>query len=195
MRVFNLLIVALLAVSTFGCSALKGMPEKQPTSEVQSVTVPSVDTDGFVLRYELRIDNPSDRSIPVNDVIFDLMMQGDKVLEDRIELSTNIPPGQSKIETFDVPVTWSNVLEAAENANLGDGKVTYAFDGKMLLPDTAFLDSTPIEFTSEIDLVEQVQEAISDVDLTELPELAELAKQLGIEDMGSGLIPDEVPGF
>jgi LEA14-like dessication related protein len=175
-----------------GCSLLKGMPEQRPEAQVQSVEVQQVDEDGIDLQVQVQLTNPADRAVPINDVVYDLMIGGRQVMQGRAAMSVRLEPGQTASQSFTVPVSWEALQEATAAADLSGGTVAYVVDGRMVLPDVPFIESTPVRFEGEFDVQRLVRQAIQSGAGLDVPGLGQLASRLGLMPSG-GLVPEDVP--
>ena len=186
----RLFLFAALAAPLAGCQAAKLATAQRPDVALASASAGDVTTDGFDLAVALDVTNRADGvSLPVNDVRYDVSVEGQKATAGTARLDASIPPGRTETVRFDVPMKWADLRNVAGAIAGGDdlGRVPYRVDATMRLPDLALVGSVPVDFEGTLDLRDLLGRAV-----TRPGALAD-ADFRGLLDELRSLAPDELP--
>jgi LEA14-like dessication related protein len=119
-----LLLLSHVCLLATGCTT----ELKRPTASVREMTVGDVTPQGFIMNFEVDVENPNPVALPVADVDYQLRLVGRDFLDGEANPDASIPANGSMPVTLPVHVTFENLLAISDGIRKSGGDVPYELE-------------------------------------------------------------------
>ena len=152
---------------------------KRPTAAVRGMTVGEVTPAGFVMNFEVDVENPNAVALPMADVDYQLRLVGRDFLEGEANPEASIPAKGSMPVTVPVRVTFENLLAISDGIRRSGGDVPYELEAGLEFGGGMPLLSEPVRVPVRFSGTLPVRQLLKDPTvLLRSPAARELAQQV-----------------
>ena len=104
---------------------------QRPTASIRSANLGDVTARGFVLNFDLDLQNPNSVPLPLGDADYALSLGGVKVIDDTAKPEGSIPANGSLGVRLPVTVSFDSLLKAEKAIRASGGDIPYEFEGAL----------------------------------------------------------------
>jgi LEA14-like dessication related protein len=188
-----LLLFCGLALGCTGCSGLRSLPIKEPTTNFREIGVQSVTPDGIAIGFDVNVRNPNNFYLPVTAAKYDLTVGGTKVIQGESRPSDALPPFGSMPVTVLVYPTYRQLLAAQDAIAEGGDEVPFEVNGSLEMVASASSNipfpwpnrrvTVPLHFAGTLRMREVIREAMNNPTILRSPDAREFLE--GVTDQVS----------
>jgi LEA14-like dessication related protein len=113
-----------LCLLSLACSSVQ-----QPTASFKSANLGAATAEGFMVNFDVDVNNPNSFAVPLTDADYGLTLGGVKLVTDTIKPGGSLPASGSRSLTIPVRLSFEDLLKAEKSIRETGGDVPYLFEG------------------------------------------------------------------